>query len=81
MDPATLTAIYAVLATLGLVATDTYYNANTMYLDTTVAEAVAEEGYTPYVIDGIFIAEVKKITKIPSLVAAPTIQSSKTKPV
>ncbi len=81
MDPATLTAIYAVLATLGLVATDTYYNANTMYLDTTVAEAVAEDGYTPYVIDGIFIAEVKKITKIPSLVAAPTIQSSKTKPV
>ena len=81
MDPATLTAIYAVLATFGLVVTDTYFNANTMYLDTTVAEAVVEEGYKPSVVDGIFISEVKKITKTPSLVAAPTIQSSKTKPV
>lgn len=81
MDPATLTAIYVVLATFGLVVTDTWFNANTMYLDTTVAESVKEEGYEPDVVDGIFISEVMKITKTPSLVAAPSIQSSQTKPV
>lgn len=85
MDPATLTALYTALytglATLGLVVTDTYVNANTMYLDTTVAAGVEEEGYDPSVVDGIFIAEVKKITSTPSLVAAPVVQSSKTKPV
>ena len=63
MDPATLaalyTALYTAIATLGLVATDTYVNANTMYLDTTVAEGVAEEGYEPSVVGGIFIAEAK----------------------
>ena len=85
MDPATLaalyTALYTAIATLGLVATDTYVNANTMYLDTTVAEGVAEEGYEPSVVGGIFIAEAKKITSTPSLVAAPVIQSSKAKPI
>lgn len=81
MDPATLTAIYFMLGTLGLVVTDTYFNANTMYLDTTVADSVKEEGYEPEVVNGIFISEVKKITKTPSLVKAPTIQSSAAKPV
>lgn len=85
MDPATLaalyTAFYTAVATLGLVITDTYANANTMYLETTVAAGIEEEGYDPSVVDGIFIAEVKKITSTPSLVAAPKIQSSKTKPV
>jgi Tfp pilus assembly protein PilF len=85
MDPATLaalyTALYTALATVGLVAVDTYANANTMYLDTTVAHAVQEEGYEPEVVDGIFIAEVKQILKTPTLVAAPTVKSSKTKPV
>jgi len=85
MDPATLaalyTALYTALATLGLVATDTYVNANTMYLDTTVAAGIVEEGYEPSVVDGIFVAEVKKITSTPSLVVAPVIQSSKTKPL
>jgi len=81
MDPATLTAIYTVLAALGLVATDTYVNANTVYLDTTVAKEVAAEGYKPSVVNGVFIAEVKRITRTPSLVAAPLIQSSETKPI
>lgn len=85
MDPATLaalyTALYTAIATVGLVATDTYVNANTMYLQTTVAGSVAEEGYEPSVVDGIFIAEIKKITSTPSLVVAPVIQSSKSKPV
>ncbi len=85
MDPTTLaalyTALYTALATVGLVATDTYVNANTMYLDATVAEGVSKEGYEPSVVEGIFIAEVKKITSTPSLVAAPVIKSSKTKPV
>ena len=45
MDPTTLAAIYAVLAAFGLVVTDTYVNQNTMYLDTTVAESVKEQGY------------------------------------
>src|SRR3546814_4915930 len=52
-----------------------------MYLDTTVAESVKEEGYEPEVVDGIFISEVKRITGPPSLVASPTIRSSDTKPV
>lgn len=85
MDPATLaalyTAFYTALGTLGLVAADTYINANTMYLETTVSEGVKEEGYEPEVVDGIFVAEAKKITSTPSLVAAPKIQSSKTVPV
>lgn len=81
MDPATLTALYFLLGSLGLVVTDTYFNANTMYLDTTVADSVKEEGYEPEVVNGIFISEVKKITKTPSLVKAPTIQSSAAKPV
>jgi len=81
MDPATLAAIYAVLGTFGLVLTDTYVNSNTMYLKTTVAEAVEEEGFKPSVVDGIFIAKVKKITKIPSLVAAPQFQSSEARSV
>lgn len=85
MDPTTLaalyTALYTVIATVGLVATDTYVNARTMYLDTTVADSVRAEGYDPSVVDGIFIAEVKEITKTPSLVAAPQIQSSRTKPI
>src|SRR3546814_13859897 len=81
MDPATLTALYAMLATFGLVVTDTYFNANTMYLDTTVAESVKEEGYEPEVVDGIFISEVKRITGTPSLVASPKLRSSVTKPV
>src|SRR3546814_13566613 len=80
MDPATLTALYSMLATFGLVVTDTYFNANTMYLDTTVAESVKEEGYEPEVVDGIFISEVKRITGTPSLVASPTIRSSDPKP-
>src|SRR3546814_1130389 len=80
MDPATLTALYAMLATFGLVVTDTYFNANTMYLDTTVAESVTEEGYEPEVVDGISISEVKRITGTPSLVASPTIRSRDTKP-
>src|SRR3546814_15758700 len=69
------------LATFGLVVTDTYFNANTMYLDTTVAESVKEEGYEPEMVDGIFISEVKRITGTPSLVASPTIRSSDTQPV
>lgn len=85
MDPATLTilytALYTALGTLGLVATDAYVNANTLFLDTTVAETVEHEGYDPSVVDGIFVAEVKKITSTPSLVVAPQIQSSKAKPV
>lgn len=81
MDPATLTALYFLLGSLGLVVTDTYFNANTMYLDTTVADSVKEEGYEAEVVNGIFISEVKKITKTPSLVKAPTIQSSHAKPV
>lgn len=81
MDPATLAAIYAVLGTLGLVVTDTYVNSNTMYLNTTVAEAVAEEGFEPSVVDGIFIAKVKKITKIPSLVSVPAFQPGSAKSV
>ncbi len=85
MDPATLaalyTAFYTALGTLGLVAVDTYINANTMYLETTVSDGVKEEGYEPEVVDGIFVAEAKKITSTPSLVAAPKIQSSKTVPV
>lgn len=81
MDPTTLTALYAILAAFGLVVTDTYVNKNTMYLDTTVAAAVAEEGYEPSVVDGIFVSEVKRITKTPTLIAKPTIQSSKTKPI
>jgi tetratricopeptide (TPR) repeat protein len=81
MDPTTLAAIYAVLAAFGLVVTDTYVNQNTMYLDTTVAESVKEQGYEKYVVDGIFISEVKKITKTPTLIAVPSIQSSKTKPI
>lgn len=85
MDPATLAALYTAfytgIATLGLVATDVYANSHTMYLETTVAAAIEEEGYDPSVVDGIFIAEVKKITSTPSLVAAPKIQSSKTKPI
>ncbi len=81
MDPATLTAIYSALALFGLVVTDSYYNANTMYLDTTVSELLVEEGYEPTVVDGIFVSEVKKITKTPSLVKAPSIESSKVKPV
>src|SRR3546814_10097114 len=52
-----------------------------MYLDTTVAESVKEEGYEPEMVDGIFISEVKRITGTPSLVASPTIRSSDTKPV
>src|SRR3546814_11488263 len=44
MDPATLTALYAMLATFGLVVTDTYFNDNPMYLATTVAESVKAEG-------------------------------------
>src|SRR3546814_20251735 len=52
-----------------------------MYLDTTVAESVKEEGYEPEVVDGIFISEVKRITGTPSMVASPTIRSSDTKPV
>src|SRR3546814_17160827 len=76
MDPATLTALYAMLATFGLVVTDTYFNANTMYLDTTVAESVKEEGYEPEVVDGIFISEVKRIPGTPSLVASPTTRWS-----
>src|SRR3546814_5891883 len=81
MDPATLTALYAMLATFGLVVTDTYFNANTMYLDTTVAESVKEEGYEPEVVDGLFISEAKRIPGTPSRVASPTIRSSDTKPV
>lgn len=81
MDPATLTAIYFLLGSFGLVVTDTYFNANTMYLDSTVAESVVEEGYEPEVVNGIFMSEVKKITSKPSLVKAPTFQSSKAKPV
>jgi len=79
--PTTLMAIYALLAAFGLVVTDTYVNADTMYLDTTVATAVAEESYEASVVNDIFISEVKKITKTPSLIAAPLIQSSKTKPI
>lgn len=85
MDPATLAALYTALytgmAAFGLVAVDSYINANTMFLDTTVAEVVKEEGYEPEVVDGIFISEVKQILKTPTLIAAPTVQSSSTKPV
>lgn len=81
MDPATLAVIYTVLALFGVAVTDTYYNANTIVLDTTVAELLVEEGYEPAVIEGIIVSKVKKITETPSLVKSPAFVSSRVKPV
>ena len=71
---------YAGIIALGLMTADTILNAETIYLDATVAELVAVEGYEPEVVDGIFINDVQKISETRSLIAAPTIGSSNDKP-
>lgn len=80
MDPTSLTALYALLATSGLVSMDSYVNSRTIQLETTVAEPLSHEGYDTSVVEAIFMSEVTRIINTPSLASLPKISTMREKP-
>jgi|GEM_PF-548206 len=71
-----LATIYGLLLALGLVSVDTVLNANTLFLDASVAKKFEEAGYTSNVVEQHLINELATIADTKSLVKAPVIKSS-----
>ena len=75
-----LTSIaFATMLALGLIASDAFVNANTLYIDASVAGKIEEEGYSDKVVVGRFITEVKRITDSKSLISSPKFKSEQKK--
>jgi tetratricopeptide (TPR) repeat protein len=73
-----LATIYGILFALGLVSVDTVLNANTLYLESSVAKKYEEVGYSSEVVQRHIINELATIAETPSLVSTPVIKSSDT---
>ena len=71
-----LTTLVTIMMALGLIATDTYVNSNSLDFEATVASKVSGQGYSPTVVEARFIDEIQRLTDVRSLIAAPTIRSS-----
>ena len=80
MEPTSLTAVYVMLAALGIISADSYINSDAIHLKTTVADSVKQYGYDQPVVDAIFMSEITSILNTPTLVAKPRIQSGTEKP-
>jgi Tfp pilus assembly protein PilF len=73
-----LATIYGLLLAIGLVSVDTVMNANTLFLDSSVAKKYEEAGYTAKVVEQHLINQLAIIADTKSLVKAPVIKSSDT---
>lgn len=71
-----LATIYGLLLALGLVSVDTVLNANTLYLDSSVAAKFEEAGYTSEVVEQHLIHDLAIIADTKSLIKAPVVKSS-----
>lgn len=63
-------------ALMGLIAGDAVLNANTLAVNITVPNRVAERGFTREVAEHIFAAEASRLVSAPSTLAAPTVRIS-----
>ncbi|MDF1794510.1 MAG: tetratricopeptide repeat protein [Thalassobaculaceae bacterium] len=71
-----LATIYGLLLAVGLVSVDTVLNANTLFLDASVAKKFEDAGYTSEVVEQHMINQLAIIADTKSLVKAPVVKSS-----